>query len=209
MRVLAGCENFIHIKYKDREEKAGRNGNVCLASMTTSYARIALYKAIDKYQKVAKVVYYDTDSVFLLFPPGHPVPETSTVLGRLKDEIAEDFDSDHFISQFCALGPKSYCYTVVKGAEEQVVVKEVMKAKGFSPSFEASQKLFPERMWELVEGREEGDTVSIPQFQIRRDLAKLRLFNTRLQKSMGFSSSKGWFISDSPTLATLPYGYCE
>ena len=58
-----------------------------------------------------EVVYFDTDSVFLLLPPWKEPPPTSTVLGGLKDEIAEEFGPEAYISSFHSIGPKSYTYT--------------------------------------------------------------------------------------------------
>ena len=58
------------------------------------------------------MVYFDTDSVILLVPPGEEPPETSTMLGALKDEIAEDpeLGPDAVIVAFASGGPKLYCY---------------------------------------------------------------------------------------------------
>ena len=56
------------------------------------------------------MVYFDTDSLFILLPPGKEPPETSTVLGGLKDEIKETFGEGAYIACFYSIGPKSYGY---------------------------------------------------------------------------------------------------
>ena len=56
------------------------------------------------------MVYFDTDSVFLLLPPGVKPPPTSTVLGGLKDEILEEHGPEASITSFHSIGPKSYTY---------------------------------------------------------------------------------------------------
>ena len=112
--LLHGMEDddpWLMLSYKKLGDKPGRNGNIVLASMTTSYARLRLYEVIEKYPD--QVVYFDTDSVFLLLPPGMEGPPTSSKLGDLKDEILETYGPGHRIVDFAATGPKSYTYRFV------------------------------------------------------------------------------------------------
>ncbi len=53
----------------------------------------------------------------------------------------------------------------------------------------------------------EDATVSVPQFQIRRDVNKLRLYNVHMPKIAQFTSDKRQFIRNDPEMSTLPYGY--
>ena len=105
---VADDGEYMMVTYKEKREEASKNGNICLAAMTTAYARIALYRLLDKFQD--QVVYMDTDSLFLLLPADMEPPPTSTVLGGLKDEIMEEWGPDATISSFISIGPKSYSY---------------------------------------------------------------------------------------------------
>jgi hypothetical protein len=67
-----------------------------------------LYKIIDRYQD--QVVYFDTDSVILLLPPGVQPPPTSSRLGELKDEVLEEYGPSARMTSFASLGPKVYTY---------------------------------------------------------------------------------------------------
>ena len=89
-------------------EPAGRKHNIVLAVLTTAYARMALYQVIQR--RPEQVVYFDTDSVILLIPPGDIAPAISTQLGGLKDEIEEEFGPGAVITSFTSLGPKCYRY---------------------------------------------------------------------------------------------------
>lgn len=51
----------------------------------------------------------DTDSAFILLPPGRAAPPSSQALGLLKDEILDEYGPDHFITSFSSLGSKQGC----------------------------------------------------------------------------------------------------
>ena len=95
------------VRHKPFVEPVSRNGNIVLGALTTAYARIALYHVLDKYSK--QVVYFDTDSVILLYRPEKgdiPPPISSSALGRLKDEL----EPGELMTSFSSIGPKCYTY---------------------------------------------------------------------------------------------------
>ena len=193
-------EESVLVTFKPLHEEASRNGNIALAAMTTAYARMALYKVIDQYPE--QVVYMDTDSLFLLLPPGVQPPPTSTVLGGLKDEIYEEFGAGAKITQFASIGPKSYTYSVAKDGQ---VLKEVVKMKGISFNSEASSVVTPAAMRNLQPG---GEKLQAPQHVIRKDIFKTRMWNAEMVKQVRFQSRKRWFKpAPNALLDTLPYGF--
>ena len=71
------------------------------------------------------ICYFDTDSVFMNLPPGVAPPETSTGLGRLKDEVVEEFGPEACITSFHSLGPKSYTYRYSSSSNKNVVPSNI------------------------------------------------------------------------------------
>jgi len=51
---------------------------------------------------------YLSDSVVFLWQEGDPKPETSDLLGGMKDEIAADYGQSAYISEFVSVGAKTY-----------------------------------------------------------------------------------------------------
>ncbi len=202
MGIINGGRH-LHIEYRTVEEQIPTKGSCIYAAFTTAYARVHLYDIIDRFSQY--VAYTDTDSVILYLPPGEDGPETSNLLGGLKDEILEDdkLGPGHSISFFVCGGPKCYSYAVVRD-ETQEVVQTVCKFKGIRPSARNEHLLTAEAMKDIVVHR---NAFFVPQFQIARDLRRLRLFTRHYDKIAQFTSCKRQFIEDDPTLSTLPYGY--
>lgn len=95
------------------------NTNIYIASATTAWARLELYKYLDmcSTESSSTVVYCDTDSIFY---EGSHVP-TGSHLGELTNELK---DGD-VIEKFVSGGPKNYAYVTRRG-------ERCVKAKGFS-----------------------------------------------------------------------------
>ncbi|MGL5901283.1 MAG: DNA polymerase, partial [Cetobacterium sp.] len=99
---------LIQWTYPDKVACATRNVNVFIGAFTTAYARLELYDLLDKLGE--RVVYVDTDTIFLS-KTNDWMPETSSFLGDLTNEL----DPDDYITEFSSAGPKSYGFRTAKG----------------------------------------------------------------------------------------------
>ena len=85
------------------------NRNVVVASFVTAYARLELYKLLDKIGE--NVLYFDTDSVlFVSDETKSEKIETGNFLGELTNELEKKNCSEIWIEEFCSTGPKCYSY---------------------------------------------------------------------------------------------------
>ncbi|XP_073240492.1 uncharacterized protein [Porites lutea] len=85
--------------------------NIFIASFTTSWARLELYKYLQLLKE--QVLYFDTDSIIYLWRNGLPEVETGPFLGQMKDETA-----GVPIQEFATGGPKNYTYMLQNGETE-------------------------------------------------------------------------------------------
>ena len=189
--------DYALVHWKSKEEKPFKKGSIVHALITTAHARLKLYNVIDSFSEY--VVYFDTDSVFLLLPDGVKGPKTSNRLGELKDEV----DKGHRITCFYSLGPKTYTYKEVD--QDGNLCNIVLKTKGISLTSAATKVVNSETIKTLVENKHAE--VKVPQWQIARDMANCRVFNTTMDKRLAYSANKRRPIPGSLTGATLPFGY--
>jgi hypothetical protein len=85
------------------------NRNVVIASFVTTYARLELFRVLQKLGK--SVVYYDTDSVIYIENVNEEaLLETGSYLGQITDELAAKNCSEKWLEQFCTTGPEAYSY---------------------------------------------------------------------------------------------------
>jgi len=85
--------------------------NIFIASYTTSWARLELYKYLEQLKE--QVLYFDTDSIIYLWREGLSAVETGPFLDQMKDETA-----GVPIQEFATGGPKNYTYTLQNGETE-------------------------------------------------------------------------------------------
>jgi len=85
--------------------------NIFIASFTTSWARLELYKYLELLKE--QVLYFGTDSIIYLWRDGLPEVETGPFLGQLKDEATGEP-----IQKFATGGPKNYTYMLQNGETE-------------------------------------------------------------------------------------------
>lgn len=107
-QLMEDSDRDLLVTYRPWNEPTGRKQSIIHAILTTAYARVHLYDIIRKYPE--EVVYFDTDSVFLLLPEDKSPPATSSQLGELKDEIKKAYGVDARITCFASIGTKSYAY---------------------------------------------------------------------------------------------------
>ena len=85
------------------------NRNIVVASFVTAYARLELYKLLDKFRE--NILYFDTDSVlFVSDETKSKKIETGNFLGELTNELEKKNCSEIWIEEFCSTGPKCYSY---------------------------------------------------------------------------------------------------
>ena len=90
--------------YKQDYQPEDNNTNIYLATFTTCWARLKLYRVLE--QLIRNVLYYDTNSVIYVSRPGQYDPPFGDYLGELTDEL----DSGEHIVEFVSGGPKNYAY---------------------------------------------------------------------------------------------------
>lgn len=139
-------EDKVLISYKMASEANCYEGkaNVAIAAFVTSYARLELFRLIDKIESnhSGSVQYFDTDSVIYKYTNGDPIQECGDLLGQLTDEL-----NGEKCFKACFLGPKNYSYELSKrdGSSETIV-----KAKGVRLTARTLETITLERMTEMA-----------------------------------------------------------
>ena len=97
-------DEMVRVQYKlaDEFEEDLTNVNVAIAAYTTAYARLELYKYLEKLGE--RVLYFDTDSVFFVgkIDGSDAVVTTGDALGDMTDEIEEG----RYVTEFVSGGTK-------------------------------------------------------------------------------------------------------
>lgn len=116
-------EMVLAITKKQKTEflEMNNDANIFVAACTTAYARIELYKYMDKVKE--RIVYTDTDCAFYISESCKDLP-TGEFLGQLKNEL----NLGDKIVCFVSGGPKNYAYVTLNGVC-------VIKVKGISLTF--------------------------------------------------------------------------
>ena len=114
IRICA--EDIVEIDVTKAEEEIipSSNTNIFIASFTTAWTRLELYKYLDKLKE--QVLYFDTDSIVYLWKSGLPRVETGPFLGQMKDEI-----EGVPIQEFVTGGPKNYTYRLQNEKTERKI----------------------------------------------------------------------------------------
>ena len=76
--------------------------------------------------------------------------------------------------------------------KEGAVIKEEVKMKGVCFNAEAAKTVSSTTMQSLTE--DHGMQLQAPQYLIRKDLFKTKLWNTKMMKRVQFQSKKRWFL---------------
>ncbi|XP_062828202.1 uncharacterized protein LOC134292300 [Anolis carolinensis] len=181
---------------EDRVTTAGRK-NEFIACFTTAYARLELYKLLDKLG--SRVLYHDTDSVIFVSREGEWEPPLGDYLGDLTDEIS----SGRSITEFVSVGPKSYGYKLTDGTA-------CLKVKGITLNSANCEKINFSSLKDLAfayvsdkKGCQPREIV-IHQPGIVRNKRQWTLHTKTLKKTQKVVFDKR-VIKDGFT--TLPYGY--
>lgn len=185
-----------------------------IAALTTSYARIHLYKAMAKIkegdlQYVGKIIpifkelnnAIDTDSLIFGCRGENPLgDEIGDFLGEFTSEIKEGSQ----LVEVAAPGPKTYSYKTVKNGQ----VDAVIKCKGFRLTESASELITFQAMKSMAKSIATGtefNPITVNYRKISKNRAA-QLFNSVEQKKLRPTFSKRRPL---PSGSTLPFGYCE
>jgi hypothetical protein len=100
--------------------ECARDTNIFVALTTTGWARIRLYRELEKLNH--RVLYCDTDSVIY---EASPNPAENLTTGNFLGEMTSELPEGDWIVEFVSGGPKNYAYLTAKGKTE-------VKVKGFT-----------------------------------------------------------------------------
>ncbi len=180
--------------YREEDPAPAWDVNIFIASFTTAYGRLELYKVMDRLGP--RVFYVDTDSLIFSTKEGEWIPQTGSYLGELTNEL----ESDDNITEFAATGPKSYGFKTAKN-------KVVLKAKGVTLHSANAQVVTLESMICLVHGyvTSRDTTALLTRTEtIVRNKKKFTLHNRTFLKRFKVVYDKRMLL---PDYSTLPYGY--
>ncbi len=180
--------------YQEDDPAPARDVNIFIASFTTAYGRLELYKVMDRLGP--RVFYVDTDSLIFSMKEGEWMPQTGSYLGELTNEL----DPDDDITEFAATGPKSYGFKTAKN-------KVVLKAKGVTLHSANAQVVTLESMACLVHAyvtSRDTSTLLTRTETIVHNKKKFTLHNRAVLKRFKVVYDKRVLL---PDYSTLPYGY--
>ena len=124
MSVLSEQRVEIHYKHQLQDDPVSPNLNIFIACFTTCWARLKLYKQLNKLNKC--VLYFDTDSVIFKSLPGDEPLQLGEYLGDFKNELNEG----DTITEFASGGPKNYGYQTWQGKQEYKVREISLNSEG-------------------------------------------------------------------------------
>jgi hypothetical protein len=181
--------------------------NVAVAAITTSHARVELYKYL--HQLGEKVLYCDTDSVIYLSRKGEEdqEPQIGHFMGDLTSELEcssvgctkKEPHPEHYIVHFVSGGPKNYGYIVDNGFE-------VMKVKGITLNHRASNKVNFWTLKRMLTDKNAPDYVLVTEpNKICRDPTNMQIYTCSQTKKYRVVYTKRQVMPDG--IRTLPFGF--
>ena len=188
----------VDYRTKDEDLKTGRYTNIPIASYTTAYARIELYKVME--QLGERLLYCDTDSVVFITEEGQKNPPVGSFLGELTDEIRDAYGSDARGISFVSSGPKTYALDVLCPNGK---VKSIVRCKGFTLKNENADLVTSETLKQLV-------TKKIDKIETKGKLFKpykyggVSLIDNNKTLRETYSKRR---IVDQKSFRTLPWGF--
>ena len=192
----------VHYQYCKEDIPVSPNLNIFVASLTTSWARDRINKALQLLGE--RVLYYDTDSIIYLEESGQPNPALGDYLGEFTSEL----EADVYIEEFVSGGPKNYGYKTKKGKVE-------CKVRGFRLNSEGKAQLNYDAMRQNVldeiqhpqdhPQKEPRQTQVVKTYQIVRDAKTYDLYTYPDYKRYQLVYDKR--VIDPSTFQTYPYGY--
>lgn len=172
-----------------------------MAAFVTCYARLKLFKEIDKLGD--RVLYYDTDSVIFVSDPRFENSDKFPTLGNYLGDFTNEVEnpSTTYITEFVSTGPKSYAYRLTSNETKCII-------KGFELTYEASLQVNIDVMKELVHEHADRQII-INQSRITRNKYAWELCSSELEKVFMMIYDKRVVDLNDPNFRTFPYGYLE
>jgi len=180
------------------------NINVVLAAFTTAYARLELYRYLERLDR--RVLYFDTDSVIFTWRPGQWKPPLGSLLGNMCCELSKPFGDNSFIEEFTSGGPKNYGFIVRSTKDGQAHV--TVKVRGFSLNYDASQKINYLTMRRMVKAfvlAGDKEKVTVKEKKIMRTKDR-RVVTKTVKKDYRVVYDKRKIL---PDFTSIPFGYCD
>jgi hypothetical protein len=165
--------------------------NVILAAFVTSYARLELYKALDKLGR--RVLYFDTDSVYYIARPGQPDLPLGNYLGDYTNELTKE-DGD-YIQEFASTGAKSLGWRSNTGVTHCTL-------KGITYNYLTSLELNFETIKGIVFDNQRD--VNVPQLKFCRVKNTFEVYTEVQDKNYRYTYDKRIVL---PDFTTIPYGF--
>ena len=145
-----------------------------------------------------RILYSDTDSIFVVVGLEDEPIEVSDFLGGLTDEVEKDYPNEH-IEEFICAGPKNYAYRLTNGITS-------VKVKGFSLNYENSKKIHMDSMRNMIESMEDNPSLTlINENKITRERYTRRVVNKREEKKYQIVYDKRIILDKGAN--TIPFGY--
>lgn len=180
--------------------------NTFVASFTTAYGRIKLYRQLARLGR--RAVYIDTDSIIYTCngSPGELHPPYGEHLGQWTRELKAGDTMVEFVSS----GPKSYAYRTRCG-------ETVVKVKGITINYEIDQIVNFDSIKALVLHYAAPEEFPLPDSlsseliakypdKIHRDRYKFELYGRDVKKKFRVTYSKRQLLRDG-SFDTVPYGF--
>ena len=196
---------LVNWEFINDEDDLVKSYNIAIASYVTAYARIELYKLMEKIEKIRpfSLLYHDTDSVIYYRKLTDPEITCGDYLGDLADEIKKNYGENAKCTAFVSLGPKNYAYEVKK--ENGIVISEI-KSKGITLTGLALEKINFKKMVDMaikysIERKTEEIDIPQRQFVLNRHT---QIFTRHFDKVYQAVSTKRVINNNN---ITLPYGF--
>jgi len=184
------------------------NTNVAIASFVTAYARLHLFKYMEKILEFGRdrLLYFDTDSIIYVEMEGEKILECGEYLGELTDEL-NDYGPGAYIKEFVSGGPKNYAYCVqTLGGENFTTIK----TKGIKMNGAVLNTLTLKLMVDFVKAYTDiADkkqlSINVPQLRFGVEKDTHKVFTADIFKIYRVVSEKRRVLGNN----TLPYGYID
>lgn len=200
MNILENGISCFYIKNEDDdydEDSLSKYGNVIIGALTTSYARIELYRLFEKLD-FSKLVMCDTDSI--VYEPHEKNLTSGSGMGKLKNEIVEDFGTGARLVEIVCIAPKHYAMRVILRNDEE---KEQVKTKGYSQRIGFQDVLNFQGTKHMI--MEDNVSASVKFDELKRNRRLQSIFQVVREKKIQAIFDKR--VVDLETLKTVPIGY--
>ena len=199
-------DKIILLEFKNSEDfdPANNNTNVLISAFCTCWARLELWKIMNRLGK--RVLYHDTDIIFSVNDTDKYVPELGDYLGQLTNELSckelgcVGCEEGHWITEFVSCGPKNYSFKLNSG-------QIICKVRGFSLNYRNSQIVNFESMKDTLfswTNNENTELVTVTTEICRHKYENPMVYTRQISKKYNVVYNKRRVLDD---LTTVPYGY--